>query len=80
MPIPNPLKTLVVTPKDEHKPMFKTNNGFSFINPFVKKLIKEKSYEHIENFVEELALKLGVGDDVSLSFIIKDNLAIKHYT
>ena len=52
----------------------------SFINPFVRKLIKEKSYEHIENFVEELALKLGVGDDVSLSFIIKDNLAIKHYT
>ena len=35
IPIPNPLKILVVTPNDEHKPILKTKSGFSTKNPFV---------------------------------------------
>ena len=36
MPIPSPLKMLVVTPSEEQRPMFKTRSGFSLRNPFVK--------------------------------------------
>ena len=35
IPIPKPLKTLVVTPKDEQSPMLRTKRGFSIRRPFV---------------------------------------------
>ena len=51
----------------------------SFVKPFINKLIKEKSNEYIEEFIEKMAGELGIGDDVSLSFVVKDNTALKYY-
>lgn len=55
------------------------NFNKSFIKPMIKKIITTKSLIHIDKFIDEIASKLGVGDDVSLSFIIKDNLSKKYY-
>lgn len=43
-----------------------------FIDPLMNKIIKEKDLKYIDNFIDELAKKKGIGDDVSLSFIIND--------
>lgn len=51
----------------------------SFIAPTIKKIVEDKDIQYIDNFIEKLALNLGVGDDVSLSFIINDKLTLKHY-
>jgi len=51
----------------------------SFIRPTVKNLIRSKSLANSEKVVDDLALKLGVGDDVSLSFIINGKTKAKYY-
>ena len=51
----------------------------SFIVPTIKKIIEENDFKYIDQFIEKLALELGVGDDVSLSFILNDKLSIKKY-
>ena len=38
----------------------------------MKKIIVENDQKYIYNFIDELAKKRGIGDDVSLSFIIND--------
>lgn len=55
------------------------NFNESFIKPIVKKLFEEKNPIYIDKFIENLAKELGNGDDVSLSFIIKDNVTKKYY-
>ena len=55
------------------------NFNKSFIKPLVNRLLTTKSLDYIDNFVETLALQLGIGDDVSLSFIIKENSYMKYY-
>ena len=56
-----------------------SNLNDSFIKPLVYKVVNTKSMHSISNFVDELAGKLGVGDDVSLSFVIKENINLRHY-
>ena len=51
----------------------------SFVKPMVKRILNSKSLVSIDKNIEELALKLGVGDDVSLSFILNEKANIKHY-
>ena len=43
-----------------------------FISPLMNKIIKEKDLKYLYDFIDELAKKRGIGDDVSLSFIIND--------
>ena len=51
----------------------------AFIKPTIKKLICSKSIAYIDSYIDLLAASLGVGDDVSLSFIIKGNTKAKNY-
>ena len=55
------------------------NFNKSFITPMVRDLIKTNSIIGISSFIDDIALKFGVGDDVSLSFIFKDKLKKKYY-
>ena len=45
----------------------------------VSKIIETKSLSYIDEFIDQLALNLGVGDDVSLSFILNDKITKKYY-
>ena len=51
----------------------------SFIRPTMRKILNTKSLTGIETMVEEVALKFGVGDDVSLSFILNEHTNVKYY-
>lgn len=51
----------------------------SFLRPTVRRVINSKSTYNVNHAVEELASNLGVGDDVSLSFIINENSQIRFY-
>lgn len=55
------------------------NFNESFIKPIVKKILEDKNTIYIDKFIENLASELGNGDDVSLSFIIKDDVVKKYY-
>lgn len=55
------------------------NFNQSLIKPMINKIINTKSLSYIDEFIEEIASDLGVGDDVSLSFIIDDNIPKKYY-
>ena len=55
------------------------NFNESFIKPMVGKILETKSLNYIDEFIDEIAFKLGVGDDVSLSFIINDLTSKKYY-
>lgn len=55
------------------------NFNKSFIKPLLYKIIKDEGTNYIDSFIDELASKLGFGDDVSLSFIINDSAKIKYY-
>ena len=55
------------------------NFNNSFIKPMVYKIINDNNILHIDNFISLLASKLGVGDDVSLSFILNENIQHKYY-
>ena len=49
-----------------------TNFNDSFVKPLVRNILETNSISHIDSFVDEMASKLGTGDDVSLAFIIDD--------
>lgn len=51
----------------------------SFIKPMINKIVETKSLSYIDEFIDEVASQLGVGDDVSLSFILNDNITKKYY-
>ena len=51
----------------------------SFIKPIVFKTLETDGMSHISEFVDNIASKLGVGDDVSLSFILKGSTIKKYY-
>ena len=55
------------------------NFNNSFIRPTVRRLLNSKSLVYVDSSVDKVALELGVGDDVSLSFIIKGDTNIKYY-
>ena len=55
------------------------NFNNSFIKPMINKIINTNSLEYIDDFIDEIASNLGVGDDVSLSFILNDNISKKYY-
>jgi serine/threonine protein phosphatase PrpC len=51
---------------------YQTYDNFhkSFINPMVKTVLTSQSFQSIFQWVNEIALSKGVGDDVSLSFLL----------
>ena len=51
----------------------------SFIKPMINKIINTNSLSYIDEFIDDIATNLGVGDDVSLSFILSDNISKKYY-
>lgn len=55
------------------------NFNESFIKPMIKRLLDSGSLNHIDTFIDDVASHLGVGDDVSLAFIMKDKVARKYY-
>ena len=55
------------------------NFNTSFVKPLMKKILNHEDLSYVDGFVEEMALRLGNGDDVSLSFIINDNVFKKYY-
>ncbi len=60
---------------------YQTYDNFakSFIRPAVKNTINTKSTVGIGQLVDDLGLKLGVGDDVSLSFILNRQTRSRDY-
>ena len=55
------------------------NFNESFVKPVVKRIINKENLSYIDNFVEDMASQYGNGDDVSLSFVIKDKVFKKYY-
>ena len=55
------------------------NLNNSLIKPMVKKVLNSQSLNYIDQHVEQIALELGVGDDVSLSFIINRDTNVRKY-
>ena len=55
------------------------NFNKSFIKPMVNKIVCTKSLNYIDEFIDEIASHLGIGDDVSVSFILNDNISKKYY-
>ena len=55
------------------------NFNQSFIKPTMRRLLNSKSLIYVDNSVDKVALELGVGDDVSLSFIFNESANIKYY-
>ena len=51
----------------------------SFIRTYFKDLLKNKSILKIDKQIDNIALSIGTGDDVSLSFFINDKTLIKYY-
>lgn len=51
----------------------------SFVRTYFKDLLRSKSTSKIDKQIDKVALSLGVGDDVSLSFIINDKTSIKNF-
>ena len=51
----------------------------SFIRIYIKDLLRSKSVSKIDKQIDKIASSLGVGDDVSLSFIINDKTPIKYF-
>ena len=55
------------------------NFNKSFLKPMIKKIIDTNSLINVDEFIDKIASSLGVGDDVSLSFILNDNIPKKYY-
>ena len=55
------------------------NFNNAFVKPVISKILKTKSISSIEEHVNHVALQLGVGDEVSLSFILSDKAKYKYY-
>ena len=84
------LKVAILNPKD-FDAVFLFTDGLSspfqsysnllhsFIRPTVRKVLNSKSTSSADIAVIRLATELGVGDDVSLSFIINNKTKIKYY-
>ncbi len=51
----------------------------SFVKPIVLKTLETDGMSHISEIISNIASKLGIGDDVSLSFILKDKTNKKYY-
>lgn len=51
----------------------------SFLIPMVWKVATTKSVRSVDNFVDDLASYSGVGDDVSLSFLLLDSINLRYY-
>ena len=51
----------------------------SFVKPLMKRIINGESLSYVSDYVVDMALRLGIGDDVSLSFIINDKAFKKYY-
>lgn len=51
----------------------------SFVKPIMKKIVFHNDFNYLDEFIDELALKLGVGDDVSIALITKSELPKKYY-
>ena len=50
----------------------------SVVRPVVRRVLEGKTND-VKSFIEELGARSGVGDDVSLSMILKDNVKAKFY-
>ena len=61
---------------------FQSYDNFTkgFIKPMVNKVLTSKSTVVIEETIEDIASSLGVGDDVSLAFIINSHAKNKYYS
>lgn len=55
------------------------NFNESFVRPLMQKIINHEDLSYVNKFVEDMALNLGIGDDVSLAFIINDKVFKKYY-
>ena len=55
------------------------NFNNSFVKPFVLKILTSKSIASVDRYIDQLGLYFGIGDDVSLSFIISDKASMKYY-
>ena len=51
----------------------------SLIRPLIRRTIERNNHDYIDSFVDELALKKGVGDDVSLAYIIDTKAKLRYY-
>ena len=51
----------------------------SFIRPTVRRVLNSKSLVNVENNIDKVALELGVGDDVSLAFILNGQTSVRYY-
>lgn len=51
----------------------------SFIKPLVEKILTTSSVTFLDTFIDNLASSLGVGDDVSISLILKSEINIDDY-
>ena len=56
------------------------NFNNSFVKPMVKSVLETKSVYQVHRQIEDIASHLGVGDDVSLSFILNSNTPRKYYS
>lgn len=50
-----------------------------FLRPTVRQILKTKSLSFLNNNIDMIANKLGTGDDVSLSLILKGTARMKYY-
>lgn len=59
---------------------YQTEENFktSFVHPVVRKTLDGKVNE-VKEFIRELGERSGIGDDVSLSLILKSNIKVKYY-
>ena len=55
------------------------NFNLSFVKPLMYRIINHEDLSYVDKFVEDMALKLGIGDDASLAFIINDKVFKKYY-
>lgn len=54
------------------------NFKHSFVRPVVRRILDGKTKE-VKQFIRDLGLKSGIGDDVSLAMIVKDDTKVKKY-
>ena len=50
----------------------------SFVRPVVRRILDGKTNE-VKEFIGDLGLRSGIGDDVSLAMIVKDDTKVKKY-
>ena len=55
------------------------NFNASFVKPMIHRLLIRHNYQDIKEDIKDIAEKEGTGDDVSLSFILFDNLNDRYY-